>query len=64
MVKNNKNHFCCLTFKNEMLMSAKKQTISKAEIAEHFVTVEHLHDDLTKMVHDYYAQPRIHQEAI
>ena len=47
-----------------MLMSAKKQTISKAEIAEHFVTVEHLHDDLTKMVHDYYAQPRIHQETI
>jgi hypothetical protein len=45
-------------------MSAKKQTISKAEIAEHLVTVEQLHDDFTKMVHDYYAQPRIHQEAI
>ncbi len=30
-------------------------TITKAEIAEHFVTVEQLHEDLTKLVHDHYA---------
>jgi hypothetical protein len=35
---------------------AQKQTITKAEIAEHFVSVDQLHDDLTNMVHNYYAQ--------
>ena len=32
-------------------MATKKQTISKAEIAEHFITVEQLHEDLTNLVH-------------
>ena len=35
---------------------AQKQTITKAEIAEHFVSVDQLHDDLTNMVHNYYAR--------
>ena len=35
---------------------AKKQTISKAEIAEHFVSVDKLHEDLTNLVHNYYAK--------
>ena len=35
---------------------AQKQTIRKAEIAEHFVSVAQLHDDLTNTVHNYYAQ--------
>lgn len=35
---------------------AQKQTITQAEIAEHFVSVDQLHDDLTNMVHNYYAQ--------
>ena len=46
-------------FKNLMLMEAIKQTITKAEIAEHFVSVNQLHEDLTKLVHDYYAQPYV-----
>ena len=35
---------------------AQKQTITKAEIAKHFVSVDQLHDELTNMVHNYYAQ--------
>ena len=31
------------------------RTITKAEIAEHFVSVDKLHTDLVNMVHDYYA---------
>ena len=31
-------------------------TITKAEIAEHFVTVEQLHKNLKEMVHNFYAQ--------
>ena len=46
-----------------MLMKANP-TITKAEIAEHFVTVEQLHDDLVNMVHDYYAQPQNHRVAV
>jgi len=34
---------------------AQKQTITKAEIAEHFVSVDQLHEDLTNLVHNYYA---------
>jgi len=34
---------------------ATKQTITKAEIAEHFVSVDQLHEDLTNLVHNYYA---------
>ena len=37
-------------------MGARQQTITKAEIAEHFKTVDQLHEDLKNMVHDYYAQ--------
>ena len=45
-------------------MNSQKQTISKAEIAEHFVSVEQLHEDLTNLVHNYYAQPHAQQIAI
>lgn len=41
-----------------------KPTITKAEIAAHFVTVDQLHEDLTNLVHDYYAQPHNHQVAV
>lgn len=41
-----------------------KATITKAEIAEHFVTVDQLHEDLTKLVHDYYAQPHSQRQAV
>ena len=44
-------------------MSAQP-TITKAEIAEHFVTVDQLHDELTNMVHNYYAQPQNHRVAV
>ncbi len=47
-----------------MLMEAIKQTITKAEIAEHFVTLDQLHDDLVNMVHDYYAQPHNNRVAV
>ena len=40
-----------------------KATITKAEIAEHFVTVDQLHEDLTNMVHNYYAQGHSQQQA-
>ena len=46
-----------------MLMKANP-TITKAEIAEHFVTVDQLHDELTNMVHNYYAQPHHQLEAV
>ena len=46
-----------------MLMKANP-TITKAEIAEHFVTVDQLHDELTNMVHNYYAQPHHQREAV
>ena len=39
-------------------------TITKAEIAEHFVTVDQLHDDLTNLVHNYYAQTQNHRVAV
>ena len=44
-------------------MSAK-QTITKAEIAEHFVTVDQLHEDLTNLVHNYYAQPNTQRMVV
>ena len=44
-------------------MSAQP-TITKAEIAEHFVTVDQLHDELTNMVHDYYAQTHTQRQAV
>ena len=43
---------------------AKKQTITKAEIAEHFVSVDQLHEDLTNLVHDYYAQRQTQRMAV
>ena len=46
-----------------MLMKANP-TITKAEIAEHFVTLDQLHDDLVNMVHDYYAQPHNNRVAV
>ena len=33
-----------------------QRTITKSEIAEHFVTVDQLQEDLKNMVHDYYAR--------
>ena len=39
-------------------------TITKAEIAEHFVTVDQLHTDLVNMVHDYYAQSHPQRQAV
>lgn len=33
----------------------KKSTITKAEIAEHFVSVDQLHEDLKNLVHNFYA---------
>ena len=44
-------------------MSAKP-TITKAEIAEHFVTVDQLHEDLTNLVHNYYSQPHTKRVAV
>ena len=41
-----------------------KNTITKAEIAEHFVTVDQLHEDLKNLVHDYYAQPHSQRQAV
>ena len=41
-----------------------KNTITKAEIAEHFVTVDQLNEDLTKLVHNYYAQPHTQRMAV
>lgn len=43
---------------------AQKQTISKAEIAEHFVTVDKLHEDLTNLVHNYYAKSNSQRIAV
>ncbi len=43
---------------------AQKQTITKAEIAEHFVSVDQLHEDLTNLVHNYYAQPHTQRMAV
>jgi len=43
---------------------ATKQTITKAEIAEHFVSVDQLHEDLTNLVHNYYAQPQAQRMAV
>ena len=43
---------------------AQKQTISKAEIAEHFVSVDQLHEDLTNLVHNYYAQKHAQRMAV
>ena len=37
------------------MSAAIKQTKTKAEIAEHFVSVDQLHEDLTNLVHNYYA---------
>ncbi len=34
---------------------AQKQTITKAEIAEHFVSVDQLHDELTSLVREHFA---------
>ncbi len=39
-------------------------TITKAEIAEHFVSVNQLHEDLTKLVHDYYAQHHTQRQVV
>lgn len=36
-----------------------KPTITKQEIAEHFVTVEQLHEDLTHLIHEHFALLRI-----
>lgn len=47
-----------------MLMEAIKQTITKAEIAEHFVTIDQLHTDLTNMVHNYYSQSHTHRQVV
>ena len=46
-----------------MLMK-EQPTITKAEIAEHFVTVDQLHEDLTNMVHNYYAQTSTPRMAV
>ena len=43
---------------------AQKQTISKAEIAEHFVSVDKLHEDLANLVHNYYAQQHPQRMAV
>ena len=42
----------------------EQHTITKAEIAEHFVTVDQLHEDLTNLVHNYYAQPTNRRMAV
>ena len=36
-------------------MSAKP-TITKAEIAEHYMTLEEMHESLVKMIKDHFAQ--------
>ena len=41
-----------------------KPTITKKEIAEHFVTVEQLHEDLQNLVHEYYAQKKNQRVAV
>ncbi len=42
----------------------QKQTITKAEIAEHFVSVEQLQEDLTTLVHEHYAHPHAQRVAV
>ena len=44
-----------------MLMKANP-TITKAEIAEHFVTVDQLHTDLVNMVHDVAVYDAVHSK--
>jgi hypothetical protein len=39
-----------------MLMEAIKQTITKAEIAEHFVTLEEMHEHLVKNIKQRFAE--------
>ena len=43
---------------------ATKQTITKAEIAEHFVTVEQLHEDLTNLVHEHFSRAKTQRMAV
>ena len=43
---------------------AQAQTITKADIAEHFVSVDKLREDLTNMVHDYYSQQHTQRMAV
>lgn len=43
---------------------AQKQTITKAEIAEHFVSVDRLHEDLTNLVHNFYAKTNTQRMVI
>ena len=45
-------------------MTAKNQTITKAEIAEHFVTVDQLHEDLTNLVHEHFSKAKTHRVAV
>lgn len=38
-------------------------TITKAEIAEHYVSVEQMHEDLKNLVHNFYARTRKQEAA-
>ena len=40
-----------------------KPTITKKEIAEHYVTVEQLHEDLTRLIKEHFARKKAQQEA-
>ena len=58
--------FCTIAAKidkKEKIM-AQKQTITKAEIAEHFVSVDRLHEDLTNLVHNFYAKTNTQRMVI
>ena len=39
-------------------------TITKAEIAEHFVTLDQLHQDLKNLVHAFYGQQTQRKAAV
>ena len=58
-------HVCkkSITFAAKMKRRDIMSTITKAEIAEHYVSVEQMHEDLKNLVHNFYARTRKQEAA-